>query len=246
MWIGIIAALLLIFLLCLAEGRRELKFFKITRYTLRVPAFEKLDGEKKIILLADLHNKSYGEHNSELLDAIQREKPDLILIAGDMLVGKDVASYGEALDFVTRLPEICPVYYGPGNHEQRLKEYPEKYEKSVYRKFKNELSRSGVHYLENQKAEMRLDRLDIRVDGLELPMHTYEKFKKHSVDEADIRRCLGRADQHDGNGAEHRGAGGIREEDARRQQQVFAVGRAASENVRFPRSASRFAGEASY
>ena len=195
MWIGIIAALLLIFLLCLAEGRRELKFFKITRYTLRVPAFEKLDGEKKIILLADLHNKSYGEHNRELLDAIQREKPDLILIAGDMLVGKDVASYGEALDFVTRLPEICPVYYGPGNHEQRLKEYPEKYEKSVYRKFKNELSRSGVHYLENQKADMRLDRLDIRVDGLELPMHTYEKFKKHSVDEADIRRCLGRADK---------------------------------------------------
>ena len=114
MWKGIIAAVILVFLLCLAEGRRELRFFKITRYTLKVPAFKKLDSEKKIILLADLHNKSYGEHNSRLLDAIRKEKPDLILIAGDMLVGKDTASYQEALDFVTRLPAICPVYYGPG------------------------------------------------------------------------------------------------------------------------------------
>ena len=66
MWKGIIAAVILVFLLCLAEGRRELRFFKITRYTLKVPAFKKLDSEKKIILLADLHNKSYGEHNSRL------------------------------------------------------------------------------------------------------------------------------------------------------------------------------------
>ena len=195
MWKGIIAAVILVFLLCLAEGRRELRFFKITRYTLKVPAFKKLDSEKKIILLADLHNKSYGEHNSRLLDAIRKEKPDLILIAGDMLVGKDTASYQEALDFVTRLPAICPVYYGPGNHEQRLKEYPEKYEKSVYKKFKEGLALSGVHYLENQTADIKLDRLPVRVNGLELPMLTYEKFKKHQVDAADIRQCIGRADR---------------------------------------------------
>ena len=36
MWKGIIAAVILVFLLCLAEGRRELRFFKITRYTLHL------------------------------------------------------------------------------------------------------------------------------------------------------------------------------------------------------------------
>ena len=147
------------------------------------------------VMLSDLHNKQFGEHNSRLLDAIDGCGPDSVLIAGDMLVGKDTASYQEALDFVTRLPAICPVYYGPGNHEQRLKEYPEKYEKSVYKKFKEGLALSGVHYLENQTADIKLDRLPVRVNGLELPMLTYEKFKKHQVDAADIRQCIGRADR---------------------------------------------------
>ena len=44
--------------------------------------------ETKFVLLSDLHNKVYGKHNKRLLYAITKQRPDAILIAGDMLVGK--------------------------------------------------------------------------------------------------------------------------------------------------------------
>ena len=41
-----------------------------------------------------------------------------------MLVGKEDASYDIALDFTSQLPEIAPVLYATGNHEQRMRENP--------------------------------------------------------------------------------------------------------------------------
>ena len=52
-----------------------------------------------------------------MFEAIKAEQPDLILIGGDMLVAKNDVRYQEALDFVSRLPQLCPVYYASGNHE---------------------------------------------------------------------------------------------------------------------------------
>lgn len=184
-----------LFFTFLAEGRRELKFFKVKRYRLSVPKLKGLDSPKKVIILADLHNKVYGDDNSELIGAISQENPDLILIAGDMLVGKDEIYYKEALDFVRALPAICPVYYSLGNHEQRLKVFPEKYKNEIYKEYREKLIESGVHLLENASADCMLDRLKVVISGLELPMDTYEKFKKHVVKGRDIGRCLGKCDR---------------------------------------------------
>ncbi|MGC4019722.1 MAG: metallophosphoesterase [Muricomes sp.] len=189
----VLLILLVLLLIIYAEGKRELGFFKITRYSLCVPKFHLLDNEKKIILLADLHDKVYGKENKELLEKVRREKPDLILIAGDMIVGRENPSFEVALNFITKLPDICPVYYALGNHEQRLKEEPLKYGDSGYSDYKKALQKSGVCFLENETAEFMLDRLCVRVSGLELPIWTYKKFKKHQVDTRDISRCIGRS-----------------------------------------------------
>lgn len=190
---GLFLALAAVLLAVLAEGRREIKFFKMTRYQLDVPKLKALDSKKRLILLADLHNKVYGDNNDKLLRAIRREKPDIILIAGDMIVGKEETMYKEAVDFVTKLPAICPVYYGLGNHEQRLREYPEKYGKQEYKKFREKLLESGIHLLENESSSLMLDKLEVQIHGLMLPMTTFEKFKKHTVTRSDIEKCLGRA-----------------------------------------------------
>ena len=39
----------------------------------------------RAVLLTDLHNKCYGKGNERLLAAIRGQKPDFILIAGDLL-----------------------------------------------------------------------------------------------------------------------------------------------------------------
>lgn len=178
----------------LAEGRRELRFFRIKRYKLCLPGFKDLDAVKKVILLADLHNKVYGENNEELFRAIRREKPDIILIAGDMIIGKKELCYKEAMEFILKLPSICQVYYSLGNHEQRQKENKGGNKSRAFGGYRDRLKKAGVRFLENEAAECVLDRLKVQIHGLELPMKTYEKFKRHTVTAADIEKCVGRAD----------------------------------------------------
>ncbi|CUX43627.1 metallophosphoesterase [Clostridium sp. C105KSO13] len=187
--------LIILLVIILVEGKRELKFFKITRYSLKVPKFRLLDTDKKIVLLADLHNKVYGEHNDKLFRAIRKEKPDLILIAGDMLVGREKSDFQEALSFIAKLPPLCPVYYSLGNHEQRLKEASWEHGGETYYDYKNALQESGIHFLENQTEDVMLDKLCVRISGLELPMDTYEKFKKQRVTPEDISRCIQHAEK---------------------------------------------------
>lgn len=178
----------------LAEGRRELGFFKIRRYRLSLPQLKDLDSEKRVILLADLHNKVYGEDNEELFRSVRRERPDIILIAGDMIIGKKELCCKEAMEFVSRLTSVCPVYYSLGNHEQRMKENTGTQEGEAFRTYQDKLKKAGVCFLENDGAECMLDRLKVQLHGLELPMPTYEKFKRHMVTAEDIRKCIGQAD----------------------------------------------------
>lgn len=190
-WMG---AVLISVLLFLAESKRELGSFVVKRYSFSSPKLRGLRTDKKIILLADLHNKVYGNHNDELLRAIEAERPDLILIAGDMLVGKKNVSYDPALAFVSELPKICPVYYGLGNHEQRMKEFPEKYGFSAYARYRAALVHCGVHFLENAAEEIELDDAKIQLHGLELPMGNYEKFQRHSITASVVKQKIGACD----------------------------------------------------
>ena len=55
--------------------------FVIRNYSCRV---EKLKKSGRIILLSDLHNKSFGVKNEKLLSAVRRLSPDMILIEREM------------------------------------------------------------------------------------------------------------------------------------------------------------------
>lgn len=174
-----------------AESRRELGSFVITDYSISSEKLDGLPGELKIVFLSDLHNKIYGSNNDVLLEAIRGQKPDLILITGDMLIGKAGVSYEPALEFVKRLPEIAKVYYANGNHEQRMKEHPEIYG-DAYACYKRELVKHQVHFLENESAELHFGESRIRLNGIEVPCACYEKFAKTADIAEEIEQLLGR------------------------------------------------------
>ena len=180
-------------LLLLGESMRECQMFRMTHYFLKVPVKRGQDQEIKIIFLSDLHNKIYGKKNECLLESIRKEKPDLILIGGDMLIGKKGVSPDAALELIRQLPRIAPVYYALGNHEQRMKLKTEKYG-NVMSYYKRKLMEAGVHFLENDSAEVSLYGMELRLTGLELPMRSYEKFKRASVTSAQVKRLVGPAD----------------------------------------------------
>ena len=187
-----IILLVIICIICIAEWMREIRTFKMTHYDLESKKLQGLKN-KKIILLSDLHNYTYGSNNEKLLAAIRKERPDLILIAGDMLVGKAGVSTEVALDFCKALTEICDVYYANGNHEQRMKEYTETYG-FVYQEYKEKLVSAGIHYLENTMESFEMDGYSMNIYGLEIPCEAYKKFKKVILEETCLEDRLGSCD----------------------------------------------------
>lgn len=181
-------------LIILAEIVRELRSFIVTRYQIVSGKWSSAEGKCRIVFLSDLHNRVYGKNNDRLFHAIRRQKPDIILAGGDMLVGKNGYDYCPAADFMKRLPSICPVYCANGNHEQRMKERPGLYEQS-YEEYKEELLAAGIQFLENESAEFLCKGVPVRVTGLEIPKDGYAKLRKKGPDAAAVKKCIGDCDE---------------------------------------------------
>ena len=184
----IIVAVFIVY--CLIEMIRELRDFRVTKYRICSQKLNGIKKEKKIIFLSDLHNRMYGEENERLLESIRNQHPDLILIGGDMLVGKDGNFYYNRVHFLAKLPGICPVYCANGNHEQKLKELPDKYEQS-YEEYKKALTASGIHMLENASETVKLDEVPVKLSGLEIPLGAYARFGKKELSLKEITDRIG-------------------------------------------------------
>lgn len=184
----IIVAVFIVY--CLIEMIRELRDFRVTKYRICSQKLNGIKREKKIIFLSDLHNRMYGEENERLLKSIRNQHPDLILIGGDMLVRKDGNSYDKTVHFLAKLPGICPVYCANGNHEQKLKELPNKYEQS-YEEYKKALTASGIHMLENASETVKLDEVPVKLSGLEIPLGAYARFGKKELSLKEITDRIG-------------------------------------------------------
>ena len=77
-----------------------------------------LDGFK-IVQVSDLHNKSFGADSVFLIRKIEDERPDMIVVTGD-LVDRNRTDIDIALEFIRNAAQIAPVYYVTGNHEEDL------------------------------------------------------------------------------------------------------------------------------
>ncbi len=73
----------------------------------------------RVAELSDLHGRSFGENNVRLLRTLQKARPDMICICGDLFDEKTDLTMLEPL--LTGLTDIAPVYYVTGNHEWQVK-----------------------------------------------------------------------------------------------------------------------------
>lgn len=187
-WLILIGVIVLI---CIVEWIREIVTFEVTHYNIKSEKLNKLNYERKIVFLSDLHNNHYGKKNEKLLAAVKEQNPDLILIGGDMLVGKADVSSKVAESFVARLTEICPVYYSNGNHEQRMKVYPDTYG-TAFQEYKDRLIKSGVTFIENENVDFNWDGCQVKIHGLEIPVKFYKKFRKQTLPVDVVREQIGK------------------------------------------------------
>lgn len=106
----ILIVLIIVFLIVLTNTRISTASYSV--------ALQNLSSPLRLVLLSDLHGKSFGRENSRLIAKIQKQSPDAIFLDGDMIDrSADPADVQELLPLIERLHEIAPVYFAPGNHE---------------------------------------------------------------------------------------------------------------------------------
>ena len=167
------------------ESLRENKKVKVVSYQYPDSSLKYWKG-KKVMLLTDLHNCVYGKDNQTLLQLIYKQNPDLILIAGDMLVGKPKQDFSETVSFLNRLAEMdCPVFYAHGNHELRTRIYKEQYG-DMYENFRKELS-PKIQFLLNESVTLCKEGETLKIYGLDLNEKYYKRFKKVPMEESYLK-----------------------------------------------------------
>ena len=160
--------------------------FVVVQHTFCDPRIRK---RFRAVILADLHNKQFGKGNERLLTAIEELKPDGILIAGDMIIADPGKKNKQAIELMEKLAERYPIYYGNGNHEHRLKLYPEEYGDmgEVYEKA---LKKAGIDRLVNSHVE--IEGTGITVYGSEIDREYYRRYKTEHMEPDYLAMLLGK------------------------------------------------------
>ena len=184
-FLGIIAAIALFFIIVMIIDCNR---FVIREYSI---VSEKLNKSGRFILLSDLHNKSFGKGNRRLLEEIEKQKPDAILIAGDMYTSVQKQDNMEVADFVCKLAEKYPVYYGNGNHEHKTRLYPDVFG-TMYEAYMTKIREAGTQILVNQKVSLSSYNMDIY--GLEIERPYYKKFVSRHMETSYLEGLLGNPD----------------------------------------------------
>ena len=185
---GIAAVLAALICICLAVTVWDSNRFVTIAYEIKS---DKITKPCRLVLLADLHNKSFGEGNERLLAAIDKAAPDGILVAGDMLTAMRGADYSRALSLMEKLSARYRVYYGMGNHEYRLGLYPDDYP-GMYEGYMSGLKRAGIEPLINETAY--LPECNIAICGAQIDRAYFRHFRRTPMETSYLPRLLGTPD----------------------------------------------------
>lgn len=152
----------------------------------------KIKKAGRFVMLSDLHGQQYGKDNRVLLDAIRELKPDGILIAGDMITALKKTKLDKTEAFLSALSGEFPVYYANGNHEHKIKLYPERYG-DLAERYGEVLDRAGIKPLIN--THVFLDEMSIAIYGLEMDHSYYKRRSDVTMETQYLQEVLGEIKQ---------------------------------------------------
>lgn len=134
----------------------------VPRYTL---FSDKLEASLRIVLLTDFHSSSYGREQYVLTDTVAAQKPDIILMAGD--IADDIREHKHTSELLKRLADTYPCFYTVGNHEEWSGECG---------KIKEMFRSCGVTVLSGDSRVLDINGGEIRICGIDNSM-PYDQYK---------------------------------------------------------------------
>ena len=118
---------------------------KVRRYSISSP---KVTKPVRIAQISDLHSEYYGKGMNDLLNALDKQSPDIVVLTGDIF--DDIKDNGNTRTFIAEAVKKYHCYYVSGNHEHK---------KGGWKSFRQEAVDMGVTVLEGQ---------DISINGITL------------------------------------------------------------------------------
>lgn len=144
-----------------------LKWLKVIEVTIKDTKIRK---KHRLVLISDLHNSEFGKDNRRLSELIIRQKPEFVLVAGDLLVDTS-----EETDIAVHLLSVLTeknitVIYVPGNHEIKYRtNFPE-----LWNDYLSQVRSMGVIFLDDASYETD----DICFSGYTNKREQFRKFRK--------------------------------------------------------------------
>lgn len=111
----------------------------------------------RIVHLTDLHNAQFGKNNEKLVDKVTAQKPDIIIMSGDML-NEDDPNSSIIISLISDLSLIAPVYFGYGNHEKH-------WEKIHGQDLRPLLEQAGASVVDNDYIDLEFKGTKLRIGG---------------------------------------------------------------------------------
>jgi predicted MPP superfamily phosphohydrolase len=112
----------------------------------------------RAVLISDLHNHIYGNNQEKLISKITKQKPDVILLAGD--IADDAVPIEGTKLLLSGIKDIAPVFYVSGNHE---------YWSGDIESIKKTIRSFGAAVLEDEYKEIAINNISIIIAGVDDP-----------------------------------------------------------------------------
>ncbi len=189
-----IIILLILIILFLIYIKYENTNLEITNYKIKSKKIPEKFSGITFVVIADLHNNTFGINNKKLFQAINKIKPSFIIIAGDMIVGNRNEDFVVATSFLENLSSQYPIYYGLGNHEQRImvqgRHYNDKWDQYI-----NKLEELDVKLLDNHTLKLTKDDETISISGLTIDLSFFGRINIPQFKDGYIEKLIGKLDK---------------------------------------------------
>ena len=144
-----------IFSICSYEVYISYNNLTFTNYTINS---NKVNDNINVTIISDLHENRFGEDNTDLIKKIEKQSPDIILVAGDM-TNEDSTDIKLVTTLRTCLSEIAPVFYSLGNTEY---DNITKFNSDIIKQLEN----INVTVLDKEYEDIKIKNTIIRIGGM--------------------------------------------------------------------------------
>lgn len=135
----------------------------------------KVSSPVRIAFVSDLHNSLFGKSQSELKNAIDGAKPDIVVFGGDLADKTQDDLPENSYILVKYLVKRYPCFYTIGNHENA---------RGDSARIKQQMSDFGVTVLEGNGTVININGNETEICGI-YDAHTYDEVNGELVNQLD-------------------------------------------------------------